>query len=195
MVTIARRNCERLVRLINDLLDLQKMEAGNFKVKLESVELVDLLKRVKETNTGFAREHGVKLEFDSDVDTLWLEADPDRLDQVVTNLLSNAAKFSPADSVVTIKLSSSQNTACVSIIDQGDGIPEDQRDKIFQKFTQVDSVLNRKKEGTGLGLSISKQIIELHHGHIGFESQPGKGTRFYFELPLVSALKDAVHPH
>ena len=92
-------------------------------------------------------------------------------------------------------MSSSQNTACVSIIDQGDGIPEDQRDKIFQKFTQVDSVLNRKKEGTGLGLSISKQIIELHHGHIGFESQPGKGTRFYFELPLVSALKDAVHPH
>ncbi len=185
MANIARRNCERLIRLINDLLDIQKMEAGKFEIHPEPINIIPLLKNAMEVNYGFAGEHNVALELISDSDTCMVMGDPDRLLQVITNLVSNAAKFSPPHEIVTLRAASKEEVVRVEIIDRGKGIPEDARDQIFQKFVQVESAIRRSKGGTGLGLSISRRIVELHEGEIGFESEPGKETTFYFELPCL----------
>ena len=120
-----------------------------------------------------------------------MEADADRLMQVVTNLLSNAAKFSPTGSTVVVEVGQYDARVRVSVCDEGPGIPEEYQALIFEKFAQVDASSSRQKEGTGLGLSISKAIIEMHGGHIGFETQVGRGTTFYFDLPRWEAEKFA----
>ncbi|MEZ4699878.1 MAG: PAS domain S-box protein [Rhodothermales bacterium] len=185
MIGIARRNCERLVRLINDLLDLQKMEAGKFDIHREPVNLVQLMNQSLESNAGFARAHNVRLELVSTTEPCPLDGDPDRLLQVMANLISNAAKFSPTDETITIRVDREPEMVRVAIEDRGIGIPEEQIATIFDKFVQVDSTLQRQKGGTGLGLSISKRIIEMHGGRLSVESTMGKGTTFFFELPLA----------
>ena len=114
-----------------------------------------------------------------------VNGDVDRITQVVANLLSNAAKFSPPGIPVTVTMTPWRSKVRVSVRDQGPGIPEEFRDRIFQKFSQADSSDTRLKGGTGLGLNISKAIVEKHGGSIGFETQVGSGTTFYFELPLL----------
>ena len=124
-----------------------------------------------------------------DASALWVEADADRLIQVVTNLLSNSAKFSPAGSTVVVEVGRHSGRVRVSVRDEGPGIPEEYQALIFEKFAQVDASSSRQKEGTGLGLSISKAIIEMHGGQIGFETEVGRGTTFYFDLPQGQAEK------
>lgn len=192
MVTIAQRNCERLIRLINDLLDIQKMEAGKYEIHPERIDMVELLGNAIEINNGFAEEHNVSLELVTPDAPCWVQADADRILQVVTNLLSNASKFSPPGSTVTLRADVREAVVRVEVIDQGHGIPKNAQGQIFQKFMQADSSTKRTKGGTGLGLSISKRIIELHEGQIGFESEEEKGTTFYFELPCFTpALQDS----
>ncbi len=183
MIGIAHRNSERLVRLINDLLDLQKIESGTMPLKLEPVEVLPLVEQVMEANYAYGSRYGVTFELDEDVPDLWVHADADRLMQVLTNLLSNAAKFSPAESTVAITVERHGASVRVSVVDSGPGIPEEYQDLIFQKFAQVDASSSRQKEGTGLGLSISKAIVEMHGGAIAFDTVPGQGTTFYFDLP------------
>jgi signal transduction histidine kinase len=190
LVKVAQRNCERLVRLVNDLLDIQKMEAGKYGITTEPVELVSLIKQAIESNAGYAHKYRVDLKFEADVQESWVTGDADKLSQVMSNLLSNAEKFSPKGSVVLVQLGSLETAARVSVADKGKGIPEALQSYLFEKFTQVDSSTRREKGGTGLGLSICKRIIELHGGQIGFSSTIGKGTTFSFELPVIAAPAD-----
>lgn len=185
MVTIAKRNCERLIRLINDLLDLQKMESGMFEIACEKIDLIKLIAQAKEGITGFAETHNVHIELDAELDACWVEADPDRLLQVLVNLLSNATKYSPPEGTVQVQVIAEGDHVRVNVIDSGSGIPEKMRDRIFEKFMQADSSITRSKGGTGLGLNISRRIITLHGGAIDFESVPGEGTVFYFILPTT----------
>lgn len=185
MVTIAKRNCERLIRLVNDLLDMQKMESGMFEIVCEKVDLIQLISRAREGLAGFSEEHEVQLVLDADVEAFWIEADADRILQVLVNLLSNAIKFSPSQGRVRIQVITSQDSVRVNVIDNGEGIPDEVRDRIFEKFMQADSSIKRSKGGTGLGLNISRRIITMHSGTIDFESTPGEGTVFYFILPVT----------
>ncbi|OOG37210.1 PAS domain S-box protein [Polaromonas sp. A23] len=183
LVGIAKSNCERLIRLINDILDIEKIESGKMKLELQPVPLVPLITQAVAANEGFALATGVRLALHCEDENMHVNVEPDRLTQVVTNLLSNALKFSPADGTVDVHVKRQGLGVRVEIHDHGPGIPEEFRGRIFQKFSQADSSDTRQKSGTGLGLNISRAIVERMDGSIGFETESGKGTTFFFELP------------
>ena len=185
LVNIAFKNSERLVLLINDILDIEKIESGKMDFQMEPVELVPLVERAIAANRAYGEQFGVQfqLKLEDNLKGININVDSHRLMQVISNLLSNAAKFSPANETVTIAATRQQKTVRVAVSDRGAGIPEAFRPKIFQKFAQADSTTTREKGGTGLGLSISKAIIEKLGGTIGFETETNAGTTFYFYLP------------
>jgi PAS domain S-box-containing protein len=189
LLKIAGRNSQRLRNLIDDLLDMQKIETGNIDFKMEPLKLAPLLERMIEDNKSFADQFNVDFVMDDILPDIKVDADKDRLAQVLNNLFSNAAKFSNPESKVQISISRHNGTARVSVKDHGPGIPDEFHDKIFMKFTQADSSRTRAKGGTGLGLNIAKSIVELHGGNIGFETELGVGTTFYFELPELKGKK------
>ncbi|TNE46436.1 MAG: PAS domain S-box protein [Deltaproteobacteria bacterium] len=184
MVDIAHRNSQRLIRLINDILDVQKIEAGYPGTKLNSLDLGLLLEASLEAIQGFAEQRGVVCELHCPEETLWVEAESERLHQVMANLLSNAVKFSLEGGSVTVSLAKEGKTAKVSVQDQGMGIAPEFAPQVFQKFAQADSSNTRQLGGTGLGLYITKSIVERYKGIIAFDSTPGEGTTFSFVLPL-----------
>lgn len=183
MIDIAYKNSERLVRLINDILDIEKIESGKMAFDMKPVRLAALVEQVIEANRAYAAEAGVTLAFEHSLPEATILADGDRLAQVLTNLLSNAAKFSPPGDAVNITMSRRGHALRVSVADRGPGIPAEFRAQLFQKFAQADASDTRQKGGTGLGLSISKAIVEKLGGRIGFETAEGAGTTFYFDLP------------
>lgn len=188
LVELGLRNSQRLILLINDILDIQKIEAGMVTFAYQQVDLSSLVAAAVETNAAYASSFKVKLEFKEDeAANLLVNADPDRLTQVLTNLLSNAIKFSPPEGVVQVRTSRRGQFSRVEVQDNGPGIPLDFQEKIFQKFAQADSSSTRQQGGTGLGLSISKAIVEKLNGRIGFSTELGVGTVFYFEMPLESS--------
>lgn len=180
LVDIARRNSARLIRMINEFLDVEKMEAGKMEFQTSILDLTPLIEHAMEYNRAYADKYGVKLILDNPLAHVKVDADSDRIIQVLTNLLSNAAKFSPPESKVCVTVAHADGVVRVSVKDEGPGIPDEFRPRVFQKFAQADKT---RKTGTGLGLSISKAIIEKLGGHVGFESEPGAGATFWFELP------------
>ncbi|MDP1567325.1 MAG: ATP-binding protein, partial [Polaromonas sp.] len=184
LVSIASSNCERLIRLINDILDIEKIESGKIGLNVQATDLGPLLAQVLAANSHYGSTHQIPLKLEMPDGTLMVKADNDRLVQVITNLLSNAMKFSPPDTPVEVRLLRATGSRVrVEVRDRGPGIPEDFRKRIFQKFSQADSSDTRAKGGTGLGLNISRAIIERLGGSIGFDSEAGVGTTFFFELP------------
>ena len=183
MVVIARSESDRLIRLINDILDLQKIEAGMVELKNVNVEASTLVSRTLENIQGMANTLEVRLS--SQIETTGLiYCDPDRIVQVLTNLISNAMKFSPANALVLVKLTQAKNNSFrFSVVDNGPGIPPEQAHKLFARFQQLDQSDSRQKGGTGLGLAITKAIVEEHKGRISVDSELGKGSTFWFELP------------
>ncbi len=190
MVEIAYKNCQRLVMLINDILDSEKIAAGQMKFDFQVQELMPLVEQAIEANRAYAAQFGVTYELCGGVPGAKVDVDAGRLLQVLTNLLSNAAKFSPAGGRVTVSVDSRGGAKLgIAVTDRGPGIPAEFRSRIFQKFSQADSSDTRQKGGTGLGLSISKAIVERHHGTIGFETELGKGSTFWVEIPEAVAAR------
>lgn len=183
LVEIGYKNSERLVLLINDILDIEKIESGKMDFKIEPVQLIPLVEQAIEANIAYGEQFGVKFKLHNDLSNVLVKVDSARLMQVLTNLLSNAAKFSPRGETVAIAVFRDGQKIRVEVRDRGPGIPEEFRPKIFQKFAQADSSDTRQKGGTGLGLSISKVIIEKLGGQIGFQTETNVGTTFYFYLP------------
>lgn len=182
LLEIAQKSCDRLVRLINDILDLAKIEAGQVKLNLASLDLGDIVEHAVRGVKALADQGEVRLQIARGPNLPQVEADKDRIEQVVTNLLSNAIKFAPARSDVTVDLRGEDGWVLCSVIDQGAGIAADDLAKVFGKFQQVGT---KKKGGTGLGLAITQALVNEHHGKIWVESQPGQGTRFIFRLPAL----------
>lgn len=185
LLNIAQRNCDRLVYLINDLLDIQKLEAGKMDFIMRNIRLDDFLRDVIETNQTFAEQFGVTFALKKHDPEITVRVDPDRMQQAMANLLSNAAKFSPPGSEVEVSSVRRGDVARISVRDHGPGIASDFQARIFQKFAQADASDTRQRGGTGLGLSLTKGIIENMGGMIDFETREGAGTTFYVELPLV----------
>lgn len=183
MLDLANRNAERLSLLVNDILDLEKIQSGALELELVPVDMIVLAQRAYEENLGFADKHQVLLKLQIKTHGATVLGDQQRLLQVFANLISNAVKFSPTNGTVDITIETQGNLVEASITDRGSGIPEEFRERIFQRFAQADSSDTREKSGTGLGLSISKAIIDRHMGVIGYESSSTQGTRFYFQLP------------
>ena len=189
-----KQNIERLIRLVTDLLDLSKIEAGKVEMRRENFDITIL---VNEISANYEREMtkkyiSLKKDIQKDVGAIW--ADRDKISQVIINLLNNAIKYTPAGGEVCIKLISKGTELYFEISDTGLGIPEKYKDKIFDKFERI---LTEKTEGTGLGLPIAKDIVELHKGRIWVESPAWKslpagrqGSRFIFILPRDLRVKN-----
>jgi len=185
LLEISSRNCDRLLHLINDLLDMEKIASGKLKFDLETIALEDLLVSALETNKPYGDKYGVTFAIRALDPGLSVAGDRQRLLQILANLLSNAAKFSPAGGLVLLSAQAADSGRVrVTVADQGAGIPIEFRASVFGKFAQAQSAADRDKGGTGLGLAITKALVEQHGGQIGFHDNEPAGTVFYFELPL-----------
>ncbi|MGJ5181420.1 nitrate- and nitrite sensing domain-containing protein [Bradyrhizobium oligotrophicum] len=183
LLGIALANCKRLVRIVNDILDINKIDSGTMVFELGVVDVRQLIQQSIDASHEMARGASVKLVLDDGAVSAMVMADPDRLVQVITNLLSNAIKFSPPDSEVNVNVTRRAGTVQIAVRDHGKGIPSEFKERIFEKFVQIDATDHREKGGIGLGLSIAKQIMIRLGGNIEFEAAPGGGTIFCVSLP------------
>ena len=189
LLDIAHKNSERLILLVNDILDMEKIEAGKMELSAKPADLMALLQHAVESNQAYAEQFKVRYDLKAGLpEGVLVNVDDNRMQQVLANLLSNAAKFSPADDKVRVEASSDGKIVRVAVSDHGSGIREEFRDRIFQKFAQADASDTRSKGGTGLGLSITKAIVEQMGGSIGFDSEPDVLTTFWVEFPVWQAL-------
>ena len=188
MLTMACDNSARLQALVNDILDFEKISSGAMPFNLQPVALGDFLHHAIELNRVYAERFKVRYELSGPLPAVTIQTDPERLMQVLSNLLSNATKFSPEGAAVTVSASHEDNWVRIMVTDRGPGIALEFRSRIFQKFAQADSSNARQKSGTGLGLSICKAIIEQLGGRIGFESEAGSGTTFHIELQCSAVI-------
>jgi PAS domain S-box-containing protein len=186
LTVVAERNAQRLLDLINDLLDIEKIESGKLTLAPERVRLDELVRESILLNKAFAERFNVRFEVEGQLSARHVTADHKRLLQVMTNLLSNAAKFSPEGEAVKVAMVENGSTVRIAVQDRGPGIPDAFRGRIFGRFNQADSTATRQKGGTGLGLAICKRLIEMMEGKIAFEDRPGGGTTFWFELPATT---------
>ncbi len=181
LVKLADRNGERMMRLINDLLDVEKMSAGMLQVTIEDVCLDEVFENVKESTAAWIEEHGIKLALE---DTgLFVKADGEKLERVVFNLVANAIKFSPTGGTISISAREVDKDVEVTVADEGRGIPADQLESIFERFNQAHVGDGKEHGGSGLGLTICRSLIKLQSGRVWATSELGKGSQFHFTLP------------
>jgi len=192
---IIKENCYRLTRLINNILDISKIESGFYKLNLFDYNIVDVLDDIIESVTNHIQCKGLEIIFDTKVEDLIIALDIHKFERVLLNLISNAIKFSNGNGVILINLIERNNTMEISVQDSGIGINEQELDSIFQKFVQLNTSLNRVSEGTGIGLSLVKYIVEHHGGNIRVESTLGEGSIFTVELPLITVGKTNLNPN
>lgn len=185
LIGIAYKNCQRLTLLINDLLDIEKIAAGKMQFDLKTELVLPLVQQAVDANKPMAQERHIQLTIQSHISDACIKVDAKRLIQVLSNFLSNAIKFSPTAATVQVELSLNEKLVRVAVSDQGPGIPEKFRERIFQRFSQADASDTRQTGGTGLGLAISKELVQGMKGSIGFESVEGQGATFYCCFALV----------
>ncbi len=185
LTRMALNNGERLARLIDDLLDAQKLASKRFELVPELMEVGAFLDEVARESAGYAHRYNVQVRHVTRPDTLWIKADHKRLRQVLDNLVSNAIKYSPAEGTVELSAEARELGVRIQVRDHGSGVPAEFHDRLFEKFTQADGSTTRVREGTGLGLHITKGIVEAHDGSIGFCNQPDGGALFWVELALA----------
>ncbi|MCQ4313876.1 CHASE3 domain-containing protein [Pseudomonas stutzeri] len=187
LMDIAHKNSERLVRLINDILDIEKLEAGRLPFNLIRCDALTLLEQALQDIEPYGRDYNVSLTLATLAEPIGsdIEVDPDRFAQIMANLLSNAIKHSPPGGIVSVDIHSDDGSMLeIGVQDRGLGIPESFRSRVFERFAQADSSDARRRGGTGLGLAITRSLVQKMSGRIGFDSQEGQGTRFWLRLPL-----------
>lgn len=187
-VSIARDNSDRLIRLINDILDIRRLEANKLEMKIEHIIPIDLIETTIDSLRAFAEERGVAVSFTIESHGRDIVGDRDRLVQVLTNLISNAIKYTPRGKSVRINSANSGANVKISVTDQGPGIAEEQMQGLFGLFQQLSCVENEFNTGSGLGLAISKALVDKLGGSIGAESKFGDGATFWFEVPALETL-------
>ncbi len=202
LLRIATTNADRLIRLINDILDLERMESGRVPLQIRRCSLRDLCQQAIEAMTGMAESNMVHVELVPSTvaqaaapEALFFDGDADRILQVLTNLLSNAVKFSPQASTVRIHTDATHDSILLKVVDEGRGIPQEKLDTIFDRFQQVEPSDHRQRGGTGLGLAICRSIVQQHGGSIWAQRNLGPGTTFYVMLPRTSRSTDLQPEH
>jgi signal transduction histidine kinase len=180
MLEFAKKNADRMLRLVTDLLDLSRIEAGKMQLRKERIDMAPFLEEAMAGREMDVSKKGLTLRKDISCEAGAVTGDRDKLTQVIVNLLSNAIKYTPSGGTITVRATGDEDEARLEVSDTGPGIAKEDIDRLFDKFERITA---ENQEGTGLGLAISRDIINLHKGKIWVESEPGKGARFIITLP------------
>lgn len=183
-MNISKQNCFRLVKLINNLIDITKFDSGFMHMEFKNYNIVSVIENITLSISEFVESKGIQLIFDTEIEEKILSMDAEKLERVMLNLLSNAIKFTQENGTILVNIYDKGESILISVKDTGIGIPTNMKEKIFDRFTQVDSTLRREAEGSGIGLSLVKAIVELHKGTINVKSNMGLGSEFILELPV-----------
>jgi signal transduction histidine kinase/ligand-binding sensor domain-containing protein/DNA-binding response OmpR family regulator len=183
-LSIAHKNANKLLGLVNQLLDISKLESGNMKLRTSPTNYIQLLKALTLSFTSYAERKRITLKFNSTEDEIILYLDRDKIEKIITNILSNAFKFTPEGGRIEVTVGKDDKYVSTIISDTGIGIPKEKMSKIFDRFYQVDGSHTREQEGTGIGLALTKELVDLHKGKIEVESEESKGTKFIISIPL-----------
>jgi len=179
-----KQNCYRLVRLINNILDITRIDSGYIKMNLVNCNIVYLIEEITMSVAPYSEQKGLSLEFDTEEEEIVTAVDVDKIERILLNLLSNAIKFTEPNGKVSVTIKIKNNLISISVKDNGLGIPPDMQSSIFERFHQADNALTRISEGSGIGLSIVKSFVELHNGTIMLISEENKGSEFTIDLPI-----------
>lgn len=182
-IATMKQNCFRLLRLVNNLIDISKIDAMAFELHLRNCNIVNVIKEITMSVSDYTENKGIKLEFNTEIEEQIMACDDEKIERILLNLLSNSIKFTPIGGKILVNINNGENGLNIMIEDNGVGIPLDKQSQIFQRFCQIDRMFTRLHEGSGIGLSLVKSLVEMHGGTISFESKEGKGTRFTIMLP------------
>ena len=185
-------NCYRLIRLVNNLIDITKIDSGNFTLNISTCNIIEIVEDVVESVVEYAALKNIEIIFDTDVEEVILACDLDAIERIVLNLLSNAIKFTPQDGNIFVNISIINNSIQIRVKDSGIGISEDKHKMIFERFKQADDLLTRSCEGSGIGLNIVKSLIEMHDGTIEVNSEYLKGSEFIVKIPINKTSNDQI---
>ncbi|MBL4934405.1 GHKL domain-containing protein [Clostridium sp. YIM B02515] len=191
-IYIMRQNCYRLLRMVNNLIDLTRIGSNTYRLDFVNFEIISLIEDITLSVSDYTKSKGLFIGFDTDVEEKVIACDPDQIERIILNLLSNAIKFTEPGGEIWVTVQDKKDMLLISVKDNGLGIPEDHHKLIFERFRQVDSSLTRNHEGSGIGLSLVKSLVEMHEGSIAVKSEPGKGSEFIIELPAIIVPKTAI---
>ncbi len=178
------QNCYRLIRLVNNLIDITKIDSSNFALNMSNCNIVEIIEAIVTSVVEYAELKNIKIIFDTDVEEVMLACDLDAIERIILNLLSNAIKFTSNGGNIFVKISTINDLVQIKVKDSGIGIPEDEQKMIFERFKQVDNLLTRSNEGSGIGLNLVKSLVEMHGGTIRVNSEYRKGSEFIIEIPI-----------
>jgi signal transduction histidine kinase len=189
-LSIMKQNSYRLIKLINNLIDISKIDAGYYKINLCNCNIVSVVEEITMSVAEYIQDKGMKLIFDTDTEEKIIACDPEKIERIILNLLSNAVKFTDAGGSIYVSVNAGTDKVKVSVRDTGICIPGEKLEKIFERFVQVDKSLSRNHEGSGIGLSLVKSLVEMHGGNIKAFSKIGLGSEFVFELPAEKLINE-----
>lgn len=188
---IMRQNCFRLIRLIGNLIDTTRIEASFYEIQLENHNIVKIIENVTLSVAEYIKDKGIELIFDSDIDEKIVACDPDKIERIILNLLSNSAKFTQENGKIKVALKDENENLVISVKDNGIGMQKDKLNFLFKRFGQIDKSLTRNREGSGIGLSLVKSFVEMHGGTISAKSEYGIGSEFIIKLPTTTLREEA----
>lgn len=182
-ISMMKQNCFRLIRLVDNLIDSTKIDAGYYKLNPKNLDIVSIVENITLSVVKYIEDRGINLIFDTEVEEKIISCDGEKIERIILNLLSNATKFTNEGGSIIVNICDNDNSVIISVKDTGIGIPKEKQEAIFERFVQVDKSLSRNRLGSGIGLSIVKSLVEMHGGNIRLESEPGFGSEFIIELP------------
>jgi len=185
-----KQNSYRLLRLLNNVIDITKIDSGFYNIKVEDYDIKMLIEKIVESIEDYVKNAGLNIKFKSNVDKLIISCDPEKIEKIILNILSNAIKFTEPGGKINVNLKVDKDALIISIKDTGIGIPEDKLDKVFYRFKQVNSLKHRANEGSGIGLSLVKSWVSAHNGEVFVKSKENKGTEFIIKLPNKTVIND-----
>lgn len=184
-MNMINQNCFRLIKLVNNIIDITKIDSGFYPLEFKKTNIVSMVENITMSIEEYANNKGIQLQFDTDAEEVIVSCDPDAIERIMLNLLSNSIKFTNNGDYVNVRIKSGQEAVIIEVEDTGIGIPEDKLERIFDRFVQVDKSFTRQHEGSGIGLTLVRNLVELHEGTISAKSQLDKGSVFIITLPLA----------
>jgi len=194
-IYVMKQNCYRLIRLVNNIVDSNKMEGGYYKIYQDNYNIVSVVEDITLSVADYIKNKDITLIFDTDIEEKIMACSPDKIERIMLNLLSNAIKFTNPGGSINVNMYDKGDRIVISVKDTGVGIPEDELNGIFDRFQQVESTIKRNGAGSGIGLSLVKSLVEIHDGTISVKSEVGKGTEFIIEFPEKMIEKETVKPY